>query len=138
MKRFFLIVSFLTIFFLIPSPIFAQNSSTKQKDSWYQFKQHIINWFSKTFNEDEATASSNRQLNNGLRTLIPASNQGDDLPLNSSNTAITTDNDKQEKTFFLQIIPASGQSNLESTNSGHQLYQNFNNWLSPNSWQKNP
>ncbi|MFA6361521.1 MAG: hypothetical protein WCX33_01810, partial [Candidatus Shapirobacteria bacterium] len=81
---------------------------------------------------------SSEQLNNSLRTIIPASAQGEDLPLDSSDIIIIKDNDKQEKTMLLQIIPDNDQTNSESINNRSQLRENFTNWLYPASWQKNP
>jgi hypothetical protein len=88
--------------------------------------------------KSDAAPATSTQLNDSIRTVIPASAQGDDIPTDNTNASnaetIVKDTDKQEKTMLKSMVPNSGQS--DDLDSDREYLRDVQaHWLHPDSWE---
>ena len=91
--------------------------------------------------KSDAAPATSTQLNNTIRTALPASSQGNDIPKDNTNAGnvetIIKDTDKQEETYLKSTIPDSGQTEGFDSDRGY-LRDIQAHWLHPDSWEDDP
>lgn len=90
--------------------------------------------------DTKLAAASSGQINNTIRTIIPASSQADNLTPDINNatksTSVVEDSHAEEGNMLLSMIPASAQNLTNSTTDRDNLRNDYTLWLHPDSWEE--
>ncbi len=101
------------------------------------------NWLQKIFQNDEnkVAAATSKQLNNTIKTVIPNSQQGDNVTGNIESSdqtiKVVENNHTQEGKLLLSMLPASAQyltTDPTDTSNRDNLRVVYAKWLHPDNW----
>lgn len=92
-----------------------------------------------TGKDTKIAAASSGQINNTFRTIIPASNQTDNITPDindpTKSASVVEDSHTQEGNMLLNMIPASAQYLTNSATDRENLRNTYTLWLHPDSWE---
>lgn len=80
-------------------------------------------------NQKDAAAIASTQLNDSIRTIMPAKSQGEDAPTSNDTSQqaqeLVKDSDKQEQNMLLNIIPDKNQDQINCNNKAQLNRENL-------------